>query len=222
MKILVFDDNPIHRAAAEAQLKDHNLTVVGTYDEAQALLLPQIDQKKVTRILKDQFGDFNPYDQSEDAEKRDDYFAAKAIAVVQETRYPDFDVVLTDLLVPASGQQQGRSGEAFIGKEMPVGIFIALLAAVKGGAKYVAVLTDSNHHAHPASACFDPFNQSGIKPTPFTVERSAVIICNNTNWVAKYDPSNLSKELSYEEYCGRTDVVSAKNWRALLDYLLSA
>lgn len=42
-----------------------------------------------------------------------------------------FDVVLSDLLVPASGQSQGPNGQSFVGQEMPVGIFIGLLAAVR-------------------------------------------------------------------------------------------
>ncbi len=174
MKILVFDDNATHRAAAQAQLKDHDLTIVGTYDEAQKLLLSGLG----------------------------------------------FDVVLSDLLVPASGQAQGSS--RYVDTEMPVGIFIALLAAVRGGAKYVAVFTDSDHHSHPASACFDAFNHEDGEtwPSIFVVEGAKVMLANNRNWVCNYAPDNLSTPLSYTQAQDRSDKVRTKNWAELLESLL--
>lgn len=218
MKILVFDDNPIHRAAAVAQLGvGHDLTVVGTYDEAQKLTLPHFDWEKADWILKKQFGDFNAYRSDDDAKKKE-YFHAKEVAQKTATTYPDFDVVLTDLLVPASDQQQ--ASYELVGSEMPVGIFIGLLAAVKGRAKFVAVFTDSDHHAHPASACFDRFNAGESTPTPFMVEGSKFLLSNTRNWVEYFDPNDLSKPLEYEQYKGRTDTVRTKNWTALLKYLL--
>ncbi|MCC6290471.1 hypothetical protein IT398_00085 [Candidatus Nomurabacteria bacterium] len=216
MKVLVFDDNETHRAAAHAQLKDHDLTVVGTYDEAQKLLTPQFDYEKASATLKGQFGDFNPY-RSDDEAKKAEYFAAEKVANEQATTYPNFDVVLSDLLVPASRQAQGSM--ELVGKEMPVGIFIGLLAAVKARAKYVAVFTDSDHHSHPASACFDTFNDGETAPTPFMIEGSKVLLSNTRNWVNKYDPQDLSRALGYEEYSKRSDTVRAKNWSALLSYL---
>lgn len=38
MKVLVIDDSQVHRASAEQTLTDHDLTVVGTYEEASRLL----------------------------------------------------------------------------------------------------------------------------------------------------------------------------------------
>jgi CheY-like chemotaxis protein len=67
-----------------------------------------------------------------------------------------FDVVLSDLLMPAGKKTQGPKGERYVGQEMPVGFALALLAVVRG-AKYVAVVTDTGHHDHPASAMLDPF-----------------------------------------------------------------
>ena len=104
---------------------------------------------------------------------------------------------------------------------MPVVIFIGLLAAVKGRAKHVAVFTDSSHHAHPASACFDVFNAGETDPTPFMIEGSKVLLSNTRNWIGQFDPNDLSKALEYADYSKRTDTVSAKNWAALLDYLLA-
>ena len=220
MKILVFDDSEINREAAKAQLRDHDLTVVGTYDEAQKLLRPRVDYKKVDEILRNQFNDdeVNLY-RFADKAKEDRFFVARMIAVKQVTVYPDFEVVLCDLLVPASEQSQRRDND-FIGQEMPVGIFIALLAAVKGCAKYVAVFTDCDHHSHPASACFDVFNEAENKPTPFTVEGCKVLLSNTRDWICEFDLSDLTKKLEDKEHKSRTDKVRAKNWKELLEYLI--
>lgn len=222
MKILVFDDNQTNRDAAQAQLGNlHDLTVVGTYDEAQKLLLPTTDENRRAEIFEQKYGD-RDYAKSEGVsgeERRERigywYDEAGKLAKI----YPDFDVVLTDLLVPASRQSQGGEGGRLAGVEMSVGVFIGLLAAVKGHAKYVAVFTDSDHHSHPASACFDVFNNDESTPTPFTVEGSKVLLSNTRNWVSQYDPKDLGKELEYEEYSKRSDTVRAKNWLALLNYL---
>lgn len=215
LKILVFDDNEIHRAAAKAQLKGHDLTVVDTYNEAEKLLTPQLDDKKVSATLKRQFGDFSPYF-SDDEVKKTEYFVAEKVAKDQATTYPDFDVVLSDLLVPASKAQ----GSGLAGKEMPIGIFIGLLAAVKGRAKYVAIFTDSDHHSHPASACFDVFNEQGEDvPTSFTVEGSKILLSNARNWINQFDPNDLAQKWDYREYGDRSDAVIAKNWATLLAYL---
>jgi CheY-like chemotaxis protein len=187
LKVLVFDDNEINRAVAEAQLgKEYDLTVVGTYDEAQDLLS-------------------------------------------KET----FDVVLTDLLVPPSMQMLGTDEleREFSGQEMPVGIFIGLWATVQSRAKYVAVFTDSDHHSHPASACFDAFNRvnrenwrEGVRestPRPFLVEESKVILSNARSWVEKFLPEDLSSPLDMEdERWYDENVIRAKNWRAVLEYLV--
>lgn len=134
--------------------------------------------------------------------------------LVQEKH--EFEAVLVDLLMPASGQSIGRN-EHLVGQEMPVGIFLALLAA-KNGAKYVAVFTDSDHHSHPASACFDAFNEREYYPTPFMVEGAKVILSNARSWVSHFRPEDLAKAMSYEETKNNPSV-RAKNWRMLLDYL---
>lgn len=112
----------------------------------------------------------------------------------------EFEAVLVDLLMPASHQKLGGSGEKFGGQEMPVGIFLALLAA-KNGAKYVAVFTDSSHHDHPASACFDAFNPSEDRPDAFTVEGARMLLCNGWGFL------------------NQNEKPMTKNWGRLLDYL---
>lgn len=119
-----------------------------------------------------------------------------------------FDVVLADLLMPASSRQINPNGKGvhLIGQEMPVGIFLALSAATNG-AKYVAVLTDSSHHAHPASACLDAFYGYGeAKPVPFTVGGAVMLLSNTRAWV---------------DEVGENQPVRAKNWKKLLDYLIT-
>ncbi len=134
-----------------------------------------------------------------------------------------YDMVLVDLLMPASYQQQGPDGEQFVGQEMPVGIFLGLLAA-KNGAKYVGVLTDSDHHSHPASACFDSFNIKGGEswPDPFTVAGARFVLSNDRNSIKVFRRDDLAKELAFEEYRDKNDPnhVRAKDWRMLVKRLL--
>jgi CheY-like chemotaxis protein len=70
-----------------------------------------------------------------------------------------YEVVLTDLLMPAGREAQGPRGRPFIGQPMPVGFALALHAVLRG-AKYVAVVTATNHHDHPASAMLDRLDRA--------------------------------------------------------------
>ncbi len=159
MKILVIDDKAIHRHAAHAQLADHELTIVGTYDDAVYAL---------------------------------SHWKAGEIVV------GGFDVVLVDLMLPASRRTMGPEGMKFVGQEMPVGTFLVLLA-MKLGIKYVGLLTDTNHHNHPASACIDDLFDigRGIKPHDFG---GSTVLCTSYPGLIKEDGS--------------------KDWHKLLEYLL--
>lgn len=135
----------------------------------------------------------------------------------------DFDVVLADLLMPAS-YAEGNGGKGG-GEEMPVGIFLALLAA-KNGARYVAMLTDSDHHSHPASACLDAFNKSESSPDRFVVAGAQMLLCNNRSWIQD-DKSVLLKEETapYKDGYGRACTIKTyqriKRWDLLLEELLN-
>ncbi len=130
MKILVFDDAERHLKAAKLTLgTDHDLTVVRTYDEAQELLTPKIDYEKAEKlfpqlIIEAGLGqDFDYHKEgTSDADKKK-FRSANAKSYDLATTYPEYDVVLTDLLVPASRQAQGGEGLAFVGQEMPVDNF---------------------------------------------------------------------------------------------------
>ncbi len=176
MKIMVFDDNATHRATAINQLKEHELTVVGTYAEAQRAL----------------------------------------------TGHNNFDVVLTDLLVPAN---------SFDEEELPLGTIIALLA-LKVGVKMVAVVTDANHHSNDASAALDVFRQETF------VIGDAKMVCANYNVCADFDMETFRKvdfsflqspagkekypcEMEENGCIGRKGIVTAKDWAKVLHSLIN-
>lgn len=122
MKILIFDDSLEHCDIARRFLKDHDLTIVNSYDEAaQYLTHREVSKSRVVRC--------NPR---------------------------EFDVVMTDLMVPASEDGLSDEHKYLGGTQMPLGTIIAL-RAIACGIKRVAVVTDDNHHRNPASAAFDYF-----------------------------------------------------------------
>ncbi len=153
MKILVIDDSPVHQEAARRQLGTDHDLTVVGY------------YSKGQELLCGWYEPGRTWDTG-------------------INRPPQkFDIVLCDLLMPASGCRLGSEGRKYDGQEMPVGIFLALLAAKNGCAKSVALFTDSSHHDHPASACLDDFNESESKPTAFTVGGVRVLLTNNRSWV---------------------------------------
>lgn len=97
------------------------------------------------------------------------------------------------------GARPSAEGNKLEGQEMPIGTFLAFLAA-KHGAKYVVVFTNASHHDHPCSAMIDV--TSGACPTIFRVENADVIITNTGQWMIKNEN---------DEY--------VKNWKMALDYL---
>jgi len=83
-----------------------------------------------------------------------------------------FDIVLFDLFVPASSNNQGKEGQKVAGQLMPITPFLILLA-MKYGIKKIGLLTDTGHHSHPASACLDVFGRE-----PFPIGDSVVLMSN--------------------------------------------
>jgi CheY-like chemotaxis protein len=150
MKILVIDDSPIHRQSARQTLVGHDLTIVGTYDEAYKLLKKELADSDAVHA------ELGPYQPGPNEEEYLVNFGAEYNRISKKLCPPaPFDVVLSDLLMPAGKQAQGPIGKPYIGQEMPVGFALSLMAAYQG-AKYVAVVTATNHHDHPASAMLDP------------------------------------------------------------------
>lgn len=112
MKILVIDDNIIHRNAAKKALEGHDLTIAKSFDEALELLGSRYDDKDT-----------------------------------------EYEVVLTDMNMPMSAQTISK--ELYDPEqEVAYGFVLALHAAQKG-AKFVAMVTDTNHHRGAMSAALD-------------------------------------------------------------------
>lgn len=201
MKILVMDDNGMHRAAAVAQLKEHDLTVVGTYKEAEKLLTPQRDYKKLQSMLKAEFGSFERWGSDGDQATKDLWDRREKEISKEITVVHNFDVVLTDLLIPTE--------KGFGGQEIPMGAIIAL-RAIAAGAKYVAIVTDANHHQNAASAAFDGFPQ-------FTAG-DVTVRCTN-RCTAEVDPISFEKRRNPDGSIP-SGLVSVKDWARVLKELV--
>lgn len=67
-----------------------------------------------------------------------------------------FEVVLTDLMLPAENDGIGGDGENFLDQQIPYGFVIALAALQKGSR--VAIVTLVNHHLHPVFWAMDSIN----------------------------------------------------------------
>ncbi len=156
MKILVIDDTQAHLDAATQTLSDHEVVLCSSYDEALKLLEQKRDEEKFERLYKEYAGNYRK--------------------ATDESLLPYWDAVLCDLLMPAGKDAQGDKGYQFIGKEMPVGWSLALVAASRG-AKYVAVVSDTGHHDHPASAMLDRINNH-----IFNIDDARVLLTNRIRY----------------------------------------
>jgi CheY-like chemotaxis protein len=221
MKILVFDDDQFNTDAAMLVLKGHDVTVVNSYGEAEEALLPQTDHGKVREELKRLFGDFSPYRQDADEKRKVEYFEAEKKVTEECTIYPDFDVVLTDLMILTDKETHG--GRNHIGEELPLGSIIALLA-LAGGVSKVAVVTDMNHHDHPASAAFDQFYR-------VRASGNAKILCINNPAFVYYtgkriitqeflDSEKGKKKYPSTGYRSYKNLVRGKDWANALERLM--
>lgn len=75
----------------------------------------------------------------------------------------DFQIVLCDLMMPASKNKMGEKGMQFIGQEMPVGIFLAIQAGIYGPDNViVGMLSNTSHHDHPGAAASNDFPLSSF------------------------------------------------------------
>lgn len=177
LRILVIDDTELHHQAARQTLAGHELTIVGTYDEAYVLLeKPQASYEAVKAELKRR-GFKDPYADSTTEQEREAAIAEQTRLYQELCPPPPFDVVLTDLLMPAGRVTQGPDGMRYVGQEIPVGFALSLMAVLQG-AKYVAVATATNHHNHPASAMLDRlngyWNDESEGRVPFTINGAPV------------------------------------------------
>ena len=206
LNILVVDDTEQHRQAAAEQLRDkYQLHLASNYDEALKALLGMPPAERV--------GDAY------------DFLRAKErllTAAPEEAAPPPFDVVLTDLLLPASRQMMGDEAiRTFSGLELAYGFPIALLA-LQRAVPYVAINTDANHHAHPMAfaletlggmqrkACYPPID-SGM------VEYNAVEY-NNRQSLMDFGKSRLF--ITTSEQTQNSTGLRVKDWAKTLQHLL--
>lgn len=223
MKILVIDDSQDHLLAAKQLLGgDNELMLCGSHDEAVELLNHQFDEPRKTLLQQE-------YEASGMA-WREAYRKA-----AQETLLPYWDAVLCDLLMPAGRRTQGNSGLKLSGTEMPVGWSLALFAAQQG-AKYVAVVTDMNHHAHPASAMLDDLKFQIMKINDssalFTNDCGHYAITGTDHQCPHCGGSGKSQRRNWQTgegeevkcyYCDGTAVMRkhGKDWQKILRFLVS-
>lgn len=172
-----------------------------------------------------------------------DNFDAAARALVPEclgfdkdkgkTQYKqrEWDVVLTDLLVPASSKHQGDAGQKYVGQEMPLGTSIVLIA-LANGVKKVGLLTDMNHHHHPASAAVDCLvyhdhledYKRGVNP----VGDALLYVCQGTHYadaqtlelLGSGDEIDDKKYPYNSDYSARENAVKVKPWADAVECLL--
>ncbi len=159
MNILVIDDSPLHRQSARQTLKDHNVTIVGTYDEAYELLTvtESTNRASICAEYERRHGPLQKEGRNGMTEEEQVTHMVRYQYIMAELSPPGcFDAVLSDLLMPASKRTMGYQGMTHVGQEMPVGFALVLMAA-RAKAKYAAVVTAMNHHDHPAVAMLDPF-----------------------------------------------------------------
>lgn len=209
MRILLFEENEIQRQAAAVLLKNHYVTIVSTYEEAQRHLMPVINQKQANKLLAQAgFEKFRPWEAT--PEQKKDYIKTCADITKQATMLPPYDVFITDLLVSVLGPHDE--------KKMPLGTTLVLLALAQG-IKKVAIMPNPNYPKHPAYAAFFCFPHSA-----FTIGESKVICASFMTACDAVTFQELSWQyLNSEEgrfqYPNRQGTIVAKAWHKILERL---
>ena len=167
LNVLVIEDSKRHQEAAVEQLeaRGHKVTVASSLIEAE-ILLEGIDLEELPSCWLDAFGD--------EYVKED--IRRWQVPEFRE-RYPlaAFDVVLTDMNLPASKGLTGVHPKVLKEGLVPLGFIFALRAAARG-ARYVAMVTDTNHHNSAMSAALDAFaGPDGDESHTFNIDGARVM-----------------------------------------------
>ena len=153
MKILVIEDKEIHRTSAVETLVGHELTIVSSFDEGIRALSTGVDEGELKALKKEvNFPEYPRGESVTEAEKSAWYARFDELKEQARSR-PDFEVVLTDMNMPMS-RETLAPGVHERGVEVPYG-FVLTLPAAQVGAKFVALVTDTNHHKGAMSAALD-------------------------------------------------------------------
>lgn len=235
MKILVIDDKADNCEAAKQTIVGHDLTVVDSWDTAVKLLEVRYDDEAIKAKLvaaglpptSDSLRPKHGGKWTEEETKAWNAWYEEYYKVKETCRIPYWDAVLSDLLMPASRETMGPDGQKFVGQEMPVGLAIALLAA-QNGAKYVAVVTATNHHHHPAVAMLDrvrPDQDADQTQPNFVINGAKVMFAPRyrSHFVdgmpcLKCQGANPAMSDCYA--CNKTGKAAGKNWGKVLTQLV--
>jgi len=165
MRILVIEDKEMHRKSAQETLTRHDVTIAKSFDEAMELMSERIDEKNVQRLLTEEGFPTEP-DWKNDHEQYVAYSKVRHEAQEKSIIPFSFEVVLTDMMMPEDTDSHAikiRNSKT----QVPYGFVIALKATLCG-AKYVAMVTDTNHHKSTMSAALDylggGYYEDGFKP----------------------------------------------------------
>ena len=134
-----------------------------------------------------------------------------------------FDAVLVDLLMPAKTTTGLYDDQKYLSNvEMPVGLFLALMAAYNG-TKYVVVLSNANHHSHPNIDCLNHFsnskNERSYDAIPLKINDSIVLMTNSHRWTDYFLPDDLSVPAESDGLNQPKESISVKYWKGVLDYM---
>jgi CheY-like chemotaxis protein len=175
MKILVIEDKEMHRTAAAETLAGHELTIVASFDAGIKAMSTEVDHKELERLKS--VTNFPDYPRGVGATDKDrEAWDAKLRELEDQTRpRPQFDAVLTDMNMPMS-RQTLAPGVYQYDAEVPYGFILALRAS-QIGAKYVAMVTDTNHHQGAMSAAIDHLGEAYYRGTeePFEINGAKVL-----------------------------------------------
>lgn len=162
MRILVIDDKEMHRTSAAETLAGHDVTIVSSFKEGIDLLSMKIDEENVSRLLVEVGFEKEPdrksVPEAEWSQVWKAYWDAKEKARAKSIIPLPFEAVLTDMMMPA-GYAHAANANVRGDEQVPFGFILALKAAARG-AKYVALVTDINHHNSAMSAGLDHLGDS--------------------------------------------------------------
>lgn len=156
MKILVVDDSAVNRRSAEVTLVGHEVTILGSYDDAMLCMWAAAFPDCVIELL---FAHKRPFPKN---------------LSLDPAQY-QFEVVLLDLMLPASMEMLGQESRWDFRKKplLPYGMVMAMVATKIPSVREILVITATNHHDHPMSAALDHLRE------PFCVNGKRIHYVNS-------------------------------------------
>ena len=163
MKILVIEDKKIHRDSAVQTLAGHEVVIVDSYAKGIEALSTSVDYQLMERLATE--AGHGKYPHGSPDEVKSAWQKVENNLREQARNRPDFDAVLVDMMMPMDSDTLAPG--VFNYKEQVAYGFVLALRACQVGAKYVAMVTDTNHHKAPLSAALDKLGSayySGHEP----------------------------------------------------------